>query len=72
SDTVAAAAAAPLTSLELSRGESDAVERGKIEEALRRCAGNQRRAAALLGVSPRTMLNLRKKHGIPGPHGLDG
>jgi two-component system response regulator AtoC len=38
------------------RGEIEAIERRRILEALERCAGNQTRAAKLLGIGRRTLL----------------
>jgi DNA-binding NtrC family response regulator len=42
-------------------------ERQKIVEALEQCAGNQTRAARLLGISLRTLVNRLAKHGIRRP-----
>jgi DNA-binding NtrC family response regulator len=44
-------------------------ERQKIVEALEQCAGNQTRAAKLLGISLRTLVNHLAKHGIRRPRG---
>jgi two-component system response regulator AtoC len=42
-------------------------ERQRIIDALESCAGNQTRAAKLLGISLRTLVNRLRKHGIPRP-----
>jgi two-component system, NtrC family, response regulator AtoC len=42
-------------------------ERKRIVEALAQCAGNQRRAAELLGIALRTLVYRLKALGIPGP-----
>jgi DNA-binding NtrC family response regulator len=47
--------------------ELKAAERQRIVEALAACAGNQTRAAELLGISRRTMVNRLNELGISGP-----
>jgi len=42
-------------------------ERARIEDALAECGGNQTRAAELLGISRRTLVNWIEKHGITRP-----
>ncbi len=49
------------------RSEIEAVEREKIIEALARCAGNQTQAAALLGISRRTLVSRLSEYAIPRP-----
>jgi DNA-binding NtrC family response regulator len=44
-----------------------ATERQRVIDALDQCAGNQTRAAKLLGISLRTLVNRLKKHEIPRP-----
>lgn len=45
----------------------DGDERRRIMAALERCAGNQTHAAALLGISRRTLITRIETHGIPRP-----
>jgi DNA-binding NtrC family response regulator len=44
-----------------------AAERKRILDALDQCAGNQTRAAKLLGMSLRTLVNRLAEHDIPRP-----
>jgi DNA-binding NtrC family response regulator len=39
----------------------------RIAEALRLCAGNQTRAARMLGISRRTLVNRLNEYNIPRP-----
>jgi DNA-binding NtrC family response regulator len=39
----------------------------RIAEALRRCGGNQTRAARLLGISRRTLVNRLNEYNLPRP-----
>ena len=43
------------------------VERRRIASALEQCGGNQGRAAALLGISRRTLVTRLSEHGLPRP-----
>jgi DNA-binding NtrC family response regulator len=47
-------------------GNEDA-ERARIMQALEQCAGNQTRAARLLGVSRRTLINHLERLNMPRP-----
>jgi DNA-binding NtrC family response regulator len=47
--------------------DDDADERARILAALDRCAGNQTQAAALLGISRRTLINRLEKYAMPRP-----
>jgi len=47
--------------------EVDAIERARIEDALRRAAGNQTKAAKLLGISRRTLVDRLERFGMPRP-----
>lgn len=42
----------------------DECEMRMLEEALRECRGNRSRMARLLGVTPRTIYNKLRKHGL--------
>jgi DNA-binding NtrC family response regulator len=45
----------------------EALERKGLVEALERCGGNQTRAAAMLGISRRTLVGRLKDFGLPRP-----
>jgi DNA-binding protein Fis len=42
-------------------------ERRRVESALEQCAGNQTRAAKVLGVSRRTLINRLERLNMPRP-----
>jgi DNA-binding NtrC family response regulator len=46
---------------------SDDVERMRVLQALEQCAGNQTRAAKVLGVSRRTLINRLERLNLPRP-----
>ncbi|MBX3223030.1 MAG: sigma 54-interacting transcriptional regulator [Labilithrix sp.] len=58
------AAAAPTGDL---RADVEGYERARIEEALAQSGGNQTRAAALLGISRRTLVSRLEAYGFPRP-----
>ncbi len=45
-------------------------ERAQIEQALQACGGNQTRAAKLLGIARRTLINRVKEFGLARPRGV--
>jgi transcriptional regulator with GAF, ATPase, and Fis domain len=47
--------------------EVESIERARIEEALRRAAGNQTQAAKVLGISRRTLIDRMERFGMPRP-----
>jgi two-component system response regulator AtoC len=53
----------------LSGRSSESAEREKIQDALTQCAGNQTRAAALLGMARRTLVKKLAQMGLPRPRG---
>ncbi|MDB4936369.1 MAG: Anaerobic nitric oxide reductase transcription regulator NorR [Labilithrix sp.] len=48
-------------------GDLAKVERAHIIDVLQRCGGNQTRAATLLGISRRTLVNRLDEYGVPRP-----
>jgi DNA-binding NtrC family response regulator len=46
---------------------AETVERERIVKALEACGGNQTRAAKLLGISRRTLVNRLDEYGLPRP-----
>jgi two-component system response regulator AtoC len=64
--TASAPAPAPLPEGPLSQA-IDALEKQRILDALERCAGNQSRAAKMLGISRGTLLSRLDAFGIPRP-----
>ena len=58
--------AAPDTQKDLS-AELESVERARIVEALAKTRGNQTKAAALLGISRRTLITRIERYGLPRP-----
>jgi DNA-binding NtrC family response regulator len=56
-----------LTEMERLRRDMNSLERQRILDALARCDGNQTRAAELLGVSRRTLINRLEEYAIERP-----
>jgi len=50
-----------------SKSYSEDEERQRVLDALEACSGNQTRAAALLGISRRTLINRIETFGLPRP-----
>lgn len=65
--TIGLSMEAPLAAPESGPGIDDAAKRERLVAALKACCGNQTRAAKLLGVSRRTLINWLDAHGIPRP-----
>ncbi len=61
------APAAPPDAATSLRGALEREERQRIVDALERTRGNQTRAAALLGISRRTLIDKLELHGLPRP-----
>jgi two-component system response regulator AtoC len=55
------------TTLRQRDADSETLPQAQIAEALRVCAGNQTRAARLLGVSRRTLVNRLNEYNLPRP-----
>jgi two-component system response regulator AtoC len=49
------------------QAEIKSLERARIVEALERCGGNQSQAAAVLGISRRTLVSRLAEFGLPRP-----
>jgi DNA-binding NtrC family response regulator len=72
--TAAATATATATAdldAERFRAEVKALDRERIKEALERVSGNQTRAAALLGISRRTLVSRLREFDLPRPRKRD-
>ena len=54
------------------RNDLAAFERQRIVEALDKCAGNQTKAAQLLGISRRTLVSRLGEYNLPRPRGKSG
>jgi DNA-binding NtrC family response regulator len=49
------------------KSEVEALERQRIVDALERCAGNQTKAAKMLGMSRRSFLTRLESYNLPRP-----
>ena len=58
---------APASLPEAVKAEVETLERTRIEDALRRAAGNQTEAAKLLGISRRTLIDRMDRFALPRP-----
>ena len=67
SSNAAAASASAEDEVARLRRELDAAERRRFVDALDQCAGNQTRAAKLLGISRTTLVNKLTHYRIPRP-----
>jgi DNA-binding NtrC family response regulator len=56
-----------LSVVEEARQQAEVVERHRIADALAETGGNQTRAAKLLGISRRTLVNRLSRYGISRP-----
>jgi DNA-binding NtrC family response regulator len=56
-----------LSAVEPASAKTDAATRERVIEALAQCDGNQTRAAEILGVSRRTLINRMIEFGLPRP-----
>ncbi|HEX6763923.1 MAG TPA: helix-turn-helix domain-containing protein, partial [Polyangiaceae bacterium] len=54
-------------SLQAGEGDGAELERERVISALEACGGNQTRAAKLLGVSRRTLVNRIEEFNLPRP-----
>ncbi len=54
------------------RRELETIEQKRIQDALEQCAGNQTRAAKLLGISRRSLVMKLTKYGMPRPRKKPG
>ncbi len=62
----------PRANLDALQSQADGLLRERILGALAACAGNQTRAAALLGVNRRTLARHLERYGLPRPRGDKG